>query len=136
MNRIFRLLLLGKLDYERAGHVAARAVARKHLWNRAPRHIPRKRKQREQTRLAARHRPGAKRLVADAHARLAPATGDIEGRQIGHAQIEVVLFGIDTHRRRLRHHRNIALQARRLPPKIVRRRLNDQLCLAIFKLRR
>ena len=135
MNGVLRLLLFGELKCDRAGHVTPHAIAGEDLRNSASRRIPRKSKEREQSRLADRHRPGPICLIADAYARFTPTAGDAEGCQIGHAEIEVVLFRIDTQCWELRHHRNIAFQTSRLPAQVVRRSLNDQCRFAISKLR-
>ncbi len=77
---------------------------------------------------------GAIRLVADAHTRRRVSASDIEGRCVCHADVEVVLLGVDADRRGLRHDRHIPLDASGLVQQIVRGRLDDQLGLAVFEL--
>ena len=136
VNRVLRLLLLRESDCDRAGHVIPRSVAGEDLRNRVGGHIPCECEERKQSRLAARHGPGAKCLIAHAHTRGGPTTRDIEGRQIGHAEIEIVLFRVDTHSRRLRHDRDITFQVGCLTEQVVRGSLNDQFRFAVSKLRR
>ena len=91
--------------------------------------------EREHARLAARHRPGAEGLVANADARCGIRTGDAEGGKIGHADVEIMLFRVDAYRWRLRHHCDFALDASGFVEQAVRCRLDDELRLPILELR-
>src|SRR5438094_441326 len=87
VHGVFRLLLFRKLEHDRAGHVVPRASGGVNQRNCAGRHIPGKGEDRKEARLAVGHGPGPKCLITDAHARFRPTTGNIEGREISHAQI-------------------------------------------------
>src|ERR1019366_2521023 len=103
MHGVLRLLFLRKLEHDRAGHVVPGAVGGVDERGCDRRHIPGKGEERKKSRLAAGHGPSSKCLIANANARFCPRTGDVEGRQIRHAQVKVVLIWIDTEYRWSRH---------------------------------
>src|SRR5947209_3672155 len=102
----------------------------------AGRHVPGKRIQRKITWLAIGHGPGPESLVADPDTGFGPVSREIEGSQVGHAEIEIVLVGIRGDRGRASHHRDFTFYAGGLRAKIVGSSFDDQLRFAVFELRR
>ena len=98
------------------------------------RHVPGKRKERELARFPARHRPAAKGLVTNANAGGGRRARDVVGDQIGHADIQVVLVGIDAHLHRLSYDGHIARNLDCLTAKVVRGGRNDQTSRTAFEL--
>src|SRR5271157_4091806 len=134
MHPIFRLLLLRKHDHEGAGHVVSCTVRSIDQRHGIGRHVPGERKHGKQARLAARHGPGAKFFIADAHSRFCPAPRDIERGEVCHPQIQVVLLGINADNRRLRNDGQVAFGAACLSKQVVRSGFDDQLSIARLQL--
>src|SRR5271157_3146295 len=92
VRRVFRLLLLRENYGQCARNVVTCTVLCKNYRHCIWRHVPSERIERKQAGLPTRHGPCAKCLIANTHSRFSPSPGHIEGRQVGHSEIKVMLL--------------------------------------------